>query len=163
MVTFSSNAWHNFAKGKVIFKCKNDKPWKTEIGKMSPCPPCTILPPPFFNFSDSPPPPSSGAGNQNLLSPPLKKGRCPNYGRSGLKTLFHGDCWLWQYILVVQMSYICVKIFFASWHGLKTFCSFYYQTSLTVRLKNMISSKQKFPIFQMRFTPQVKLSYKLCD
>ena len=26
---FSSNAWHNFAKGKVISKCKNDKPWKT--------------------------------------------------------------------------------------------------------------------------------------
>ena len=24
--TFSSNAWHNLAKGKVIFKCKNDKP-----------------------------------------------------------------------------------------------------------------------------------------
>ena len=23
---FSSNAWHNFAKGKVICKCKNDKP-----------------------------------------------------------------------------------------------------------------------------------------
>ena len=25
---FSWNAQHNFAKGKVIFKCKNDKPWK---------------------------------------------------------------------------------------------------------------------------------------
>ena len=25
---FSSNAQHNFAKGKVISKCKNDKPWK---------------------------------------------------------------------------------------------------------------------------------------
>ena len=25
---FSSNAWHNFAKDKVISKCKNDKPWK---------------------------------------------------------------------------------------------------------------------------------------
>ena len=24
--SFSSNAWHNFAKGKVISKCKNDKP-----------------------------------------------------------------------------------------------------------------------------------------
>ena len=23
---FSSNAWHNFAKGKVISRCKNDKP-----------------------------------------------------------------------------------------------------------------------------------------
>ena len=23
---FSSNAWHNFAKGKVISKCKNDTP-----------------------------------------------------------------------------------------------------------------------------------------
>ena len=23
---FSSNAYHNFAKGKVISKCKNDKP-----------------------------------------------------------------------------------------------------------------------------------------
>ena len=26
--TFSSNAWHKFVKGKVISKCKNDKPWK---------------------------------------------------------------------------------------------------------------------------------------
>ena len=25
---FSSNAWHNFAKVKVISKCENDKPWK---------------------------------------------------------------------------------------------------------------------------------------
>ena len=26
--TFSSNSWHNFAKGKVISKYINDKPWK---------------------------------------------------------------------------------------------------------------------------------------
>ena len=26
---FSADAKHNFAKGKVISKCKNDKPWKT--------------------------------------------------------------------------------------------------------------------------------------
>ena len=25
---FSSNAWHNFAKDKIISKCKNDKPWR---------------------------------------------------------------------------------------------------------------------------------------
>ena len=25
---FSSNAEDNFAKGKLIFTCKNDKPWK---------------------------------------------------------------------------------------------------------------------------------------
>ena len=25
---FSSNAEHNFAKGKVTSQCKNDKPWK---------------------------------------------------------------------------------------------------------------------------------------
>ena len=25
---FSSNAWHNFAKGKVISKCKNGRPLK---------------------------------------------------------------------------------------------------------------------------------------
>ena len=24
--TFSSNSWHNFAKAKVISKCKNNKP-----------------------------------------------------------------------------------------------------------------------------------------
>ena len=30
---FSSNAEHNFAKGNVIFKCKNEKPWKNEIEK----------------------------------------------------------------------------------------------------------------------------------
>ena len=27
-IFFSSNAQHNFAKGKVVSKCKNDKPWK---------------------------------------------------------------------------------------------------------------------------------------
>ena len=75
MVTFSSNAWHNFAKGKVIFKCKNDKPWKTEIGKMSPCPPCTILPPPFFNFSYSPPPLPPLVQVIKIYSPPFKKGK----------------------------------------------------------------------------------------
>ena len=40
--------------------------------------PCTILPPPFFNFSDPP----SREGNQNLLPPPFKKGGGegdPNY------------------------------------------------------------------------------------
>ena len=25
---FSSNAWHNFAKDKIISKYKNDKPWR---------------------------------------------------------------------------------------------------------------------------------------
>ena len=25
---FFSNAQHNFEKGKVISKCKNDRPWK---------------------------------------------------------------------------------------------------------------------------------------
>ena len=25
-IFFSSNAWHDFAKGKVISKCKNDTP-----------------------------------------------------------------------------------------------------------------------------------------
>ena len=42
--------------------------------------PCTILPPPFFNFSDPP----SGGGNQNLLPTTFKKrgGRGgPNYGQ----------------------------------------------------------------------------------
>ena len=34
---------------------------------------------------------------------------------SSLKTLFHGDYQLQQYILVVQASYIWVKIFFVSW------------------------------------------------
>ena len=33
---FSSNAWHNFAKGKVISKCKNDKPWKKLNRKSTP-------------------------------------------------------------------------------------------------------------------------------
>ena len=26
--SFSSNAWHDFTKGTVIYKRKNDKPWK---------------------------------------------------------------------------------------------------------------------------------------
>ena len=29
------NAKHGFAKGEVISKCKNDKPWKNEIAKLS--------------------------------------------------------------------------------------------------------------------------------
>ena len=72
----SSNAWHNFAKGKEISKCKNDKPWYNQIGKVPAPPPfkktCpyTSFPPLFFNFSD---PPSWG-GNINLLPPPLKRG-----------------------------------------------------------------------------------------
>ena len=33
---FPSNAWHNFAKGKVISKRKNDKPSKNVIGKVPP-------------------------------------------------------------------------------------------------------------------------------
>ena len=47
---------------------------------------------------------------------------------SGLK-IFHGDYWLQQYILVVQASYTWVKIFFVSWLGVKTFCSYYYQAN----------------------------------
>ena len=39
---FSSNAQCNFANGKVIFKCKNDKPWKNQIGK-APAPPSPHL------------------------------------------------------------------------------------------------------------------------
>ena len=31
---FYSNAYHNFANGKVISKFKNDKPYKNEIGKV---------------------------------------------------------------------------------------------------------------------------------
>ena len=31
---FSPNAQHDFAKGKIISKCKNGKPWKNEIGKV---------------------------------------------------------------------------------------------------------------------------------
>ena len=27
-IFFSSNGQHNFAHGKVVSKCKNDKPWK---------------------------------------------------------------------------------------------------------------------------------------
>ena len=58
----------SFATVKMI----NHEKFKQEKCQPSPlrktCP-CTILPPPFFNFSDSP---SSVGGNQNLL-PLLKK------------------------------------------------------------------------------------------
>ena len=33
-IFFSSNAWDNFAKSKVISKHKNNKPWKNLIGKV---------------------------------------------------------------------------------------------------------------------------------
>ena len=32
---FSNAQQHSFAKGKVISECKNDKPWKNEIRKVS--------------------------------------------------------------------------------------------------------------------------------
>ena len=48
---FSSNAWHNFAKGKVISKCKNDKLKKIKSKKCQPHP-TTFLgrpaPTPYF-------------------------------------------------------------------------------------------------------------------
>ena len=77
---------HNsFAKGKVICKCKNDKPWKKEIGKASP-PPLLRRPTPgpylhpLFKIFQIPP---SGEDNQNLLPTPFKKresrGGGPNY------------------------------------------------------------------------------------
>ena len=55
---FPSNAYHNFAKGKIISKSKNDKPLKNYIGQvLAPPPlsfrktcPCTILPLPFLIF-----------------------------------------------------------------------------------------------------------------
>ena len=46
---------------------------------------------------------------------------------SGLKTLFHGDYWLQQYILVAQEPHTRWKYFFLSLPGFKTFCSLFYQ------------------------------------
>ena len=77
---FSSNGQHNFAKDKVISKCKNDKTWKKIKGKV-PAPLLLKRSAParyfhtFFNFSDAP----SGGGNQNLLSPSLKREGGANY------------------------------------------------------------------------------------
>ena len=75
---FSSNAKHNFAKGKVICKCKSDKPWK-KINKKGVSPlllrrpfPAPYFHPLFLNVQIIPLP-TSGGGNQNLLLP-LKKG-----------------------------------------------------------------------------------------
>ena len=66
---FSSNAWHNLAKGKVISKCKNHKPCKKQIGKV-PAPPSLRRPAPapyFHPFFENFQIPPSGRGNQNLL------------------------------------------------------------------------------------------------
>ena len=49
---FSSNAWHNFAKGKVISKCKNDKPWKNELGKV-PDPPAPLFRTPALHHTST--------------------------------------------------------------------------------------------------------------
>ena len=80
---FSWNAQHNFAKGNVIFKGKNEKPWKNEIEK---CRPPPILrgpaPAPYFHplFLIFQIPPSRG-GKQNLLLPALQ--------RRGFQTMLH--------------------------------------------------------------------------
>ena len=78
---YSLNGWHNFAKGKVFSKCKNDKPWKNLTGKV-PSPlfrRCTIVPP-FLNFSDSPSP-SGGGGQSKFIHPLFKKG--------GVQTMYY--------------------------------------------------------------------------
>ena len=55
----------------MISRCKNDKPWKNQLGKV-PVPllrrpaPAPYFHPPFFNFSDFP----SNGGNSNLIPPP---------------------------------------------------------------------------------------------
>ena len=54
----SSNAWHNFAKGKVISKYKGHKSLKNSIGKLAAPSPLSRRPAPgpYFHplFSDSP-------------------------------------------------------------------------------------------------------------
>ena len=80
---FSSNAWHNFAKGKVISKCKNDEP-------------CAILPlflrrpapAPYFHplfsiFQTPSPPPDCGRYLKFTSPPPFKK--------KGGPKLWHSD------------------------------------------------------------------------
>ena len=75
----------------------------------------------------------------------------------GLKTLFHGDYRLQQYILVEQVSYTWVTIFL--FHALAWKYFFLIennwkqvfimrQTSLTVKLKNMISRNKIFQFFK---------------
>ena len=66
--------------------------------------------------------------------------------RSGLKTFFHGDYWLQQYIYNCCTSIILLSENSFLFHGLawKRFAVFIIrQSSLSVRLKNMISGKQK--------------------
>ena len=82
---------------------------------------------------------------------------------SGLKTF--------QEIIGYNNIYLLCKCHSLEWkyflfHGLawKHFAVFIIrQSSLTVWLTNMISAKQKLPIFQMEFTPEEKLSYNFCD
>ena len=74
---------HNFAKGKVISECKNDKLWKNLIRKVPaphPTPPFPFkktedlslyhTSTPFFNFSDNP----LQVEVFKIYFPPLKRG-----------------------------------------------------------------------------------------
>ena len=56
-------------------KCQSLPPFKMTC-------PCTILPPPFFNFPDSPPPREV----IKIYSPPFKKGGGSNYINDIFKT-----------------------------------------------------------------------------
>ena len=83
--------------------------------------PCTIIPPPSFNFSD---PPSRG-GNQNLLLPHLKKGGgegggCLNYvilkWKHILSTKDHTSQFIPSSVLVVN------NITNVEWNKLQNWC-----------------------------------------
>ena len=69
--------------------------------------------------------------------------------QSGLKTLLHGHHWLQQYLLVVQVSYTWVKIFFFM-TGLEKFLQFIlsgkpvWRSGLTTRFCGDYRSQQLF-------------------
>ena len=111
--TFISNAWPNFAKGKVISKCKNHTP--------PPCKktcPCNILPP-LFDFSDFTPLLGKGGGNQNLLPKPelcilTPSVMCSQHLSSLhwmnnllISKIFFPQCFYFSKIIHLWKSYIC--------------------------------------------------------
>ena len=81
---FSSNAWHSFAKGKVISKCTNNKPWKNLIGKL-PAPPLLLRRPALHHKRGG----GEGRGGPKYETTTLNKATIKKFFDGRLHCMFH--------------------------------------------------------------------------